>query len=97
MVTAIELAMAATGLSVLVLIGLTVVWVRNYRQFRTPLVLALAVFGAVLLVENVVALYFFFDSMEMLYAADDQVHRWVAVMRSLQLLALCFLGWATMQ
>lgn len=94
---ALQIAMVASGLSVLVLLGLTVVWVRNYREFRTPLVLALAVFGVVLLVENAVALYFLAFSMDMLYAADMTVHRWVAALRSLQLVALLFLGWATMQ
>lgn len=97
MVEPLQIATAATALSIVVLVGLTVVWLRNYREFGTPLVLALAVFGVVLLLENAVALYFLLDSMEMLYAADTTVHRWVASLRSLQLLALLALGWATMQ
>lgn len=97
MVEPLQIATAATALSIVVLVGLTIVWLRNYREFGTPLVLALAVFGVVLLLENAVALYFLLDSMEMLYAADMTVHRWVASLRSLQLLALLALGWATMQ
>lgn len=69
---------------------LTIIWLRNYRTFRTPLVLGLVVFGAVLLVENLVAIYFVFST-GMLYAASPRVHSLVAVLRALQFLAISIL------
>jgi uncharacterized membrane protein len=85
--------LVAGGLSIVnaVLLGvLTVIWLRNYRTFRTPLVLGLVAFAAVLLVENLVAIYFAF-SMNMLYAATPAVHTFVAVLRALQFVAIAIL------
>jgi len=89
----------ASGIAVvnIVLLGLlTTVWARNYRTFRTPLLLGLVAFGSVMLAENVVAIYFFF-SMKMLYSGDPTVQRAVLVLRGLQLVAIAFLTWVTMQ
>jgi hypothetical protein len=89
--------LVAGGLSLLnaVLLGaLTVIWVRNYRTFRTPLVLGLVAFAVVLLVENLVAVYFSF-SMNMLYAATPAVHTVVAVLRVLQFVAIAILLFVT--
>ena len=53
-------------------------------------------FALVLLVENAVALYFFF-SMAMFYAADPAVQQAVLVLRALQFLALVVLTYVTWQ
>jgi hypothetical protein len=85
--------LAAGGLSILnvVLLGvLAGIWARNYLTFRTPLVLGLIVFAAVLLVENLVAIYFVFST-NMLYAATPAVHALVAVLRLLQFVAVASL------
>jgi len=89
-------ASGLAALNALLLAALASVWLRNYRRFRTPLVLGLLAFALVLLVENLVALYFFFD-MRMLYAADPSVHGAVAVMRALQFVALAFLTYVTLK
>jgi hypothetical protein len=91
--------LVAGGLSVLnalALVALSVIWLRNYRTFGTPLVLGLVAFGAVLLVENLVAIYFVF-SMHMLYAATPAVHTVVAVLRALQFVAVVILLYVTWQ
>lgn len=91
--------LAAGGLSalnVLLLAGIGFVWVRNYQTFRTPLVLGLVAFAAVMLIENLVAVYFVF-SMNMLYAADPAIHTVVAVFRALQFVAVGILTYVTMQ
>ncbi len=75
---------------------LTVVWLRNYRTFQSTMVLGLAAFGAVLLLENLVAVYFFL-SMHMLYASDPLVGQVVLAMRSLEFLAVVFLTYVTVQ
>ncbi|MFB6271242.1 MAG: hypothetical protein ABEH83_14965 [Halobacterium sp.] len=91
--------LAATVLSavnLVVLVTLAGVWVRNYVEFRTPLVLGLVAFSVVLAVENAVAVYFFF-SMHMLYASDPTVQSVVLVMRALQFVAVALLAWVTMR
>jgi hypothetical protein len=75
---------------------LTVVWLRNYRTFQSNMVLGLAAFGAVLLLENLVAVYFFL-SMHMLYANDPLVGQVVLAMRSLEFLAVVCLTSVTVQ
>jgi hypothetical protein len=91
--------LVAGGLSVLnalALGALSVIWLRNYRTFGTPLVLGLVAFAGVLLVENLVAIYFVF-SMNMLYAATPAVHTVVAVLRALQFVAVAILLYVTWQ
>lgn len=91
--------MVAGGLSilnVLLLAGLGTVWVRNYRTFKTPMVLGLVAFSTVLLLENLVAIYFIF-SMNMLYSTSPNVHAIVAVIRALQFVAVAILTYVTMQ
>lgn len=94
--TTIMAASALTGLNALLLLALSAVWVRNYRTFRTPMTLGLLVFALVLLVENAVAIYFFF-SMSMFYSGDPAVQQAVLVLRALQFVALVFLTYVTLQ
>jgi len=90
----IQIASGIAVVNVLLLALLTTVWIRNYRTFRTSLVLGLVAFGVVMLAENVVAIYFFF-SMKMLYSGDPSVQQAVLVLRALQVVALGFLTWVT--
>jgi len=85
------------ALNGVLLVVLTTVWLRNYRRFRSGMVLGLVAFGAVLLLENLVALYFFFASMRMLYAADPLIGQVVLVMRSLQFIAVAFLTYVSLK
>lgn len=96
MSTWITIASALAGLNVLLLASLGFVWLRNYRRFRSPLVLGLLAFTAVMLVENLAAIYFFF-SMSMLYAGDPFAQQFVAALRGLECLALLFLTYVTWQ
>jgi len=93
----IEIATALSALTVVLLATLTVVWVNNYRTFGSTLILGLVAFSVVLLVENLVAIYFFLFSTEMLYAADPTIERVVTLLRGLQLLAVVFLTYVTLQ
>lgn len=94
--TWITVAAALAGVNVLLLLALTAVWVRNYRQFRTGMVAGLVAFGAVMLLENAAAIYFFF-SMRMLYSGDPGVQQAVAILKALEALALAFLTYVTMR
>ncbi|WP_247729770.1 hypothetical protein [Halovivax limisalsi] len=95
--TTLTIATGFAALSALLLLVLASIWIRNYRTFRTPMILGLVVFAVVLLLENATAIYFFFSSMKMLYVNDPAVLTSVAILRGLQFLALCFLTWATLQ
>jgi hypothetical protein len=91
--------LAATGISVLnalMLAALTAVWVRNYRIFGTPMTAGLAAFGTLLLAENLVAVYFYLST-RMLYSGDPVAQQTVVVLRVLELLAVGFLTYVTMQ
>jgi hypothetical protein len=89
-------ASALSGLNIALLAALLLVWLRNYRRFGTPLTLGLVAFAAVLAVENVVAIGFFFSS-GMLYAAAPTAQTTVLVMRALQFVALAFLTYVTLR
>jgi hypothetical protein len=89
-------AIFLSGVNAVMLVALGSVWVRNYRTFGSNLVLGLLAFAAVLLVENLVAIAFFF-SMGGFYASGPLVGEVVAVLRGLQFLALAFLTYVTMQ
>jgi hypothetical protein len=92
----LTVATALAGLNALLLVALGAVWLRNYRTFGTNLILGLLAFAGVMLLENLVAVYYFF-SMGMLYASDPVAQQAVVVLRALQFLALLFLTYVTMQ
>lgn len=95
--TGIAIAAALSALTVVLLIALTGAWLQSYRELRTPLVLGLVVFCAVLLVENLLALYFFFFSMERLYVDTPLIANLVAVLSALQLLAVAAFTYVTLR
>jgi hypothetical protein len=88
---------AITAVNSLLLGVLAAVWINNYRQFRSSMTLGLVAFSVVLLVENLVAIAFFFSSMKMLYTTDPLVGQVVLGMRVLELLAIAFLTYVTLK
>ncbi|SFB84832.1 hypothetical protein SAMN05444422_102372 [Halobiforma haloterrestris] len=83
-----------SGANVLLLGVLTIIWIRNYRTFGSEMTAGLAVFGVAMLLENIVAIYFFFSS-GMLYADSPGVQQSVATLRAFQTVALAFLTYVT--
>jgi|APHM01.1.fsa_nt_gi hypothetical protein len=84
---------SAVGLAVvnLALLGVLItVWLRNYRTFRSPMLLGLLLFAGVLAVENVVAIGGFLST-EMIYAGGKTAMYTLVGLRGLQFLALAFL------
>ena len=94
--TEVTIATLLSGGNLLLLGMLTYVWLQNYRTFRTPLVLGLLLFSVVFMLENLVAVYFFFAE-EMLYGYDPIVHRTMVLLRSLQFVALLSLVYVTLK
>ncbi|QAU13456.1 hypothetical protein EKH57_12450 [Halorubrum sp. BOL3-1] len=93
-----------TGVAVLIavvnsalLTVLAAVWLDNYREFGSTLLLGLLGFSAVLLVENLISIAFFFSSMQTLYAMDPLVGRVVLGLSLLELLAVSLLTYATLK
>ncbi len=94
-----DVARVAAGVNVVLLLGLTVVWVRNFAQFRSKHTLGLLVFGVLLLLENAVALY--------LYLVDPQMSAWfthdvpavawrsMMALHVLEMAGVGFLAWVT--
>lgn len=92
--TWVLVATALSIVNVLFLMILTVIWARNYRTFGSEMTAGLAVFGGAMIVENFVAVYFFFSS-GMLYVNSPGVQQTVAILRALQTIALAFLTYVT--
>jgi len=91
----LDVATVIAVLNVALLLGLLGVWVRNYRTFGTQLVAGMIAFATVLLLQNLVAIYFFAFSMKMLFAMDPTVQFAVMVLRGLELVALVALSLVT--
>lgn len=96
----IDVTRIATAANVLLLVGLSVVWARNYARVRTRFTVGFLAFGSLLLAENAFALY--------LYAIDPTTSAWFAdipplynrslmILAVLQLAALAVLSWITLQ
>lgn len=87
--------------NVLLLLALTAVWVRNYRQFQSKHTLGLAIFGALLLAENGLAVYYFLLHPNLAGWFADPANmpgppaQAMMVLRLLETGALLFLGWIT--
>lgn len=92
----IQLASILAGVTLVCLLVLTAVWARNYRRFRTTLVFGLLAFAVAMLAENALALYFF-ATMQSLYSGDPHVQQAVLVLRTLQLVAVGTLTYATLK
>lgn len=82
------------GLNVVLLGMVGFVWVSNYRQFRTGLLIGLAVFAAVMLLENVLTIYSFIQ-WGALYADSMFAKQFFTGLRGVQFLALVSLNYVT--
>lgn len=96
MTPSLTVATTLGALNIVLLLALGAVWLKNYRTFRSTMTLGLLAFAAVMLLENLVAVYYFF-SMEMLYVGSVGAQQSVLVLRALQFVALLFLTYVTMQ
>ncbi|MFB6252424.1 MAG: hypothetical protein ABEI27_12210 [Halobellus sp.] len=88
--TAITLA----GLNVILLGAAGFVWVSNYREFRTFLLLGLVAFAAVMFVENVMMIYSFVK-WGTLYSDSMFAKQFFTGLRGVQFLALASLNYVT--
>lgn len=95
----LQVTWLAAAVNVVLLAGLSYVWGRNYGRFRSKHALGLALFGVVLLAENALALYLFYFHpvlSEWIAAQAPIAHLAVGGLRLLELAALVFLTWVTL-
>lgn len=89
----------AAGFNVLLLLGLSAIWIQNYRQFRSKHALGLLVFALLLLAENASAVYIFTMHPTLSgWFHDEMVGTAQIAMTALRLLmtaGLLFLAWVT--
>ena len=93
-----EVTRLAAGFNVVVLAGLGLVWLRNYRQFHSKHTLGLLVFGLLMLAENALALYIYTVHPMAPWFATAVPERPAIAMMALRLVtsgALAFLAWVT--
>jgi hypothetical protein len=96
----LDVTRVVTALNLVVVLSLSVVWVRNYRRYRSRYLLGFLAFGGFLLVQNAYALN--------LYVLDPTTSGWfadipprynfaIAVLTVLEFAALAALAWVTRQ
>jgi hypothetical protein len=86
--TTLAIAAGLSVLTVLVLLVVSSIWLRSFWAFKTPMALGLLGFCLILLAENLVALYFYFFTMERLFVNDPEIGLLVVLMRALQFVAV---------
>lgn len=95
----LEVAQLSAGVNVALLLALSYVWARNYRQFRSKHTLGLLVFALLLAAENALALYYYLvdPTLSAWFSSEVPAIAWRAMMllHVLETLALAFLVWIT--
>jgi len=96
----LTLIQVATGLNILILLGLSYIWARNYREIGSKVALGFLIFGLVMLGENSVAMYYyvFHDIFPTWYADQPDVAKIpLAALRVMSTVAFLFLGRITLE
>lgn len=91
-------ASAATVVNILLLLLLVGIWVGNYREFRSKHSLGLAVFGVLLLAENLLTFNYYVINTQVaayLAAQDPVAGRAMMFVQILETAAIVFLTWIT--
>lgn len=89
----VDVARAAAGINVLLLLALVRVWAGNYRQIRSTQTLGSLVFALLLLAENLLALFYYLTAVSLPVAA----FRSMMYLQILEMAALAFLTYVTYQ
>jgi hypothetical protein len=89
----LDAARVAAAVNVMLLLGLLAVWVGTYREIRAPLTLGSIVFATLLLAENLVALYFYFNAPAM----PPLAVQFMMVLQVLETVAIGVLAYVTWQ
>ncbi|MFB6221663.1 MAG: hypothetical protein ABEH90_09510 [Halolamina sp.] len=94
----VTLLRAFTALNVVLLAGLSFIWIGNYRKFRSKHTLGLALFATFLLLENLMTVYVFvIDPRLSVWITDISplAQRTMAGLKFFQFVGLAILSYAT--
>ncbi|WP_267639779.1 hypothetical protein [Haloarchaeobius amylolyticus] len=97
----VDLAKAATVANVVLLLSLGYVWGRNFVKFRSKHTMGLLVFSALLLMENLLILYYYLIDPDLSAWWHNEslvptvVWQWQMAIHALQTIGLGFLAWVT--
>ncbi len=89
---------AASAFNVALLLVLVGIWVGNYRDIGSKHALGLAIFGTLLLAENLLAFYYYVldpQVAQLLRSAAPVAGRAMSIVQFLELAGLLFLAWVT--
>jgi hypothetical protein len=90
----IDLATAASGLNVLILIALISVYAKNYIKIKTNFGLGLMLFAALLLLHNLAAVYF---QVMMIMYYTSEVAGFAFILNVLEALGLAVLAYISLK
>lgn len=89
----IDAARVAAAANVVLLLGLIGIWVRNYREIRSPMTLGSTVFATLLLAENGLAFYYYtFASIE-LSAPAVRAMMYLQILEAVGIAVLSYVTW----
>ncbi|MFB6151697.1 MAG: hypothetical protein ABEJ40_07820 [Haloarculaceae archaeon] len=94
----LDAASAATTLNVVMLVVLSGIWARNYREFGSKHPLGLLVFGLLLLAENCLSFYYYVLDPQvatLLRSAAPVAGRAMTFVQVLEFVAIAALLWVT--
>lgn len=94
----LTVAGAAATINVALLVGLVAIWGRNYRDLGSKHSLGLAIFGFLLLAENLLSVYYYVLDPQvavLLRSAAPVAGRAMSFVQLLELAGLLFLAWVT--
>jgi|APHM01.1.fsa_nt_gi hypothetical protein len=95
----LTVAGVAAVINVLLLVVLVRIWGRNYLRLRSKHAIGLSVFGVLLLLENLLAFYYYVldpQVAQLLQSAAPVAGRAMSFVQVLELAALLFLAWVTL-
>lgn len=87
----LDVARAAAGINVVLLLALAYVWANNYRQIRSQQTLGTLLFALLLLAENLLALYYYFSGI----AIPAPAMQAMMVLNLFETAAIAFLTYVT--
>lgn len=94
----LTVAGAASVVNVLLLLALVGIWARNYLDIGSKHALGLAIFGTLLLAENLLAFYYYVldpQVAQLLRSAAPVAGQAMSLVQILELAGLLFLAWVT--
>ncbi len=89
----LDAARIAAALNVVLLLGLIGIWVRNYREIRSPMTLGSVVFAVLLLAENGLALYYYTLASIPLSAPAVRAMMYLQVLEAVGIAVLTYVTW----